>query len=363
MANTFLAYKPQTVFVMLGNSCNMNCKYCLQHPLVHKALPKEVSPDFYAFLREYNSHEQPLQVHFYGGEPLVYFDTIKKIVTETEGEGFKYSTICNGKAITQEMVDFFNKYDFNVMISWDGKNVKETRGYDVFGDKETKDLLLQIKKLGISSVISSKNYPLEAIQAFGDLSRDYWDIHGYAMNFNYDLIMDTGLPDKTLLDMDYTRVSEEVLSLGKEYLKYRLDHSYEMEIAKLAFIEPYFSYFSKYKNPAQVGDNPWCRCGNGISTLNCDLNGNLYPCHNTSESCGNIKDSLIPYFREVLKLDGTAENKGNCKDCIALSICKGGCKLLNKDTKENTYCKLQKAIASPIIQLLQEFGKTVTKEV
>jgi uncharacterized protein len=41
-----------TVFLMLGNSCNMNCAYCLQHPLVHKALTREVNPEIYDFLEE-----------------------------------------------------------------------------------------------------------------------------------------------------------------------------------------------------------------------------------------------------------------------------------------------------------------------
>ena len=34
----YLKRNINTVFLMLGNSCNMNCAYCLQHPLVHLSL-------------------------------------------------------------------------------------------------------------------------------------------------------------------------------------------------------------------------------------------------------------------------------------------------------------------------------------
>lgn len=48
----YLRRNINTVFLMLGNSCNMNCAYCLQHPLVHKPLTGEVNPEIYDFLEE-----------------------------------------------------------------------------------------------------------------------------------------------------------------------------------------------------------------------------------------------------------------------------------------------------------------------
>ena len=47
----FLKRKVHTVFLMLGNNCNMNCKYCLQHPLVTRQLTNKVNPEIYDFLK------------------------------------------------------------------------------------------------------------------------------------------------------------------------------------------------------------------------------------------------------------------------------------------------------------------------
>jgi MoaA/NifB/PqqE/SkfB family radical SAM enzyme len=55
----YLKRNINTVFLMLGNSCNMNCAYCLQHPLVHKPLTREVNPEIYDFLEEISQENYP----------------------------------------------------------------------------------------------------------------------------------------------------------------------------------------------------------------------------------------------------------------------------------------------------------------
>ena len=79
----YLRRNINTVFLMLGNSCNMNCAYCLQHPLVHKPLSREVNPEIYDFLGEVaQENNRTLHLQFYGGEPLLYFRTIREVVEE-----------------------------------------------------------------------------------------------------------------------------------------------------------------------------------------------------------------------------------------------------------------------------------------
>lgn len=154
----FLKRKVHTVFLMLGNNCNMNCKYCLQHPLVTRQLTNKVNPEIYDFLKECAEElgvNQKLHIQFYGGEPLLYFETIKEVVKHTKDYCW-FSVITNGKAVTKEMVTFFNTYNMPVTISWDGPNVLETRGYDVFAVEEKRKLLLDIEQLGLSAVLSSK---------------------------------------------------------------------------------------------------------------------------------------------------------------------------------------------------------------
>jgi hypothetical protein len=111
-----------------------------------------------------------------------------------------FGIITNGRALTDEMVRFFNARDFTVCVSWDGPHVKETRGYDVFSVPEIRERILALEHLCLSAVLSAKAYPREVLQAFQQISEEYSAIHGYQVAVNLDEIMDTGLPKKDLLD-------------------------------------------------------------------------------------------------------------------------------------------------------------------
>jgi uncharacterized protein len=72
----YLRRNINTVFLMLGNSCNMNCAYCLQHPLVHKPLTREVNPEIYDFLEEVineNYKAPPSAVLWWGASFVLWY--------------------------------------------------------------------------------------------------------------------------------------------------------------------------------------------------------------------------------------------------------------------------------------------------
>ena len=64
--------------------------------------------------------------NFYGGEPLLSFNLIKKAVSflNEKNKAFKkrasYSITTNGSLITEEIIQFFNKHKFSVELSFDG---------------------------------------------------------------------------------------------------------------------------------------------------------------------------------------------------------------------------------------------------
>lgn len=169
----YLRRNINTVFLMLGISCNMNCAYCLQHPLVHKPLTRKVNPEIYDFLGEVaQENTRTLHLQFYGGEPLLYFRTIREVVEEIEKRKIPmtFGIITNGRAMTDEMVRFFHAHQFSVTLSWDGPRVLETRGYDVFSIPETRERILALEHLCLSGVLSARAYPREVLQAFQKIS-------------------------------------------------------------------------------------------------------------------------------------------------------------------------------------------------
>ena len=86
------------VFLILGDNCNMQCKYCKEHSVVTCNAPKKpLHPKLIDWLKQQIAKE-PTVINFYGGEPLLYFDTIKYIVETLAIEPGEviYTTMCNG---------------------------------------------------------------------------------------------------------------------------------------------------------------------------------------------------------------------------------------------------------------------------
>lgn len=363
----FLKRNINTIFVMLGNGCNMNCAYCLQHPLVHEPLAKKINPDIYKFIAEVAEENKDKKVHlqFYGGEPLVYFPNIKEIVAETKKRRIpcSYSVITNGRAMTDEMVKFFNSNEMPVTISWDGYNTMKTRLFDVFQDPVLKERILHIKLLGLSGVISSQAYPKELLEAFQDISDEYYEIHGYSVRVNLDPIFDTGLANKWLLDIDYDRASREMRDMAVNYLEGFMHKKDQREYTKLVYLDGLFQQL-RYFYLQENGD--WkqytASCGNGLSVLNLDLDGNLYPCHNTSEKAGAINSGYFQYLQRILAGDKTHLRREHCKSCLALAFCKGGCKLVGDQARNESYCKLKQALFVPVLSVFQEYGTKLVGE-
>lgn len=356
----FLKRETDTIFVMLGSGCNLHCQYCLQQCQDIPKLPSKINPEIYDFIRECAEQNagNPVGIQFYGGEPLLYFDKIHEIVKNTESFNVTYSTITNGKLLSEKMVQFFNEHNFAVTISWDGPHVMETRHYDVL--KSNKDNIMALQSLGLSAVLSAKSYPAEVLQAFYEKSLEYEKMHGgQRIGMNLDFVFDTGIVDKSLIsDIDYKRMYKDSYDVTKDFLS-----AMKKGTANSSKYQWQTQCFQTIKECFRRGQNEdvlpvVARCDNGYSVLNMDLAGNLYACHNIFEPVGDIHTPYIQYIKEIIKRDNTIHQKDDCKDCCAMPACRGGCKLLKPGTEEkHSYCKIRWAIFEGVTDAYMEEAK------
>ena len=341
--NEFLKRKVNTIFLMLGHECNLNCQYCLQHGITEEPLSHDINPDIYDFLEEI-SEGNNLRIQFYGGEPLLSWEDIQTVITELESRylPIKYSMITNGKLLTEEVVNFCCKHNMNISVSWDGPNTLKTRGYDVLQDK--RDLLLKVKRLCVSSVISAKNYPIEVLDAQQKFLDEYIAVNEKKCSLNCDLIFDTGIVPKSLLEFDWPRLEQEIHKLTKRYLL-KITKDTPMDHAHFEFINEIYQrikgYYKNTDSYEREQNRTVCCCRNGYTTLNLGLDGNLYTCHNSSQKLGHISDNYYEYLLRVAATDNTTENMKICRDCFALPYCNAGCKLVYD---RELFCKLRQTI-------------------
>ena len=79
------------------------------------------------FLIENSGSRRNLEVDFFGGEPLMNWDTVKKLVEyarsieKEHGKNFRFTLTTNGMLIDDDVIDFANREMHNVVLSLDGR--------------------------------------------------------------------------------------------------------------------------------------------------------------------------------------------------------------------------------------------------
>lgn len=129
--------------LIVTQGCNIRCKYCVysgeydnsrQHTNVN--MDFEVAKKALGIYFEYVKQKKtkfPLfipEVSFYGGEPLVNFKVIKQSVEYIQqiyNGRVDYNITTNACLMTDEIMDFFNKYNFILSISLNGDKEEHDR--------------------------------------------------------------------------------------------------------------------------------------------------------------------------------------------------------------------------------------------
>lgn len=115
---------------IVTEDCNFDCSYCYKKKskiyITDSIIEKSIE-----FFFPYLSKE--CYINFYGGEPLLAFDKIKKIIHILEYKNKKikknihYSMTSNGSLIDNKILKFLNQYKFSLMISFDGYSQEISR--------------------------------------------------------------------------------------------------------------------------------------------------------------------------------------------------------------------------------------------
>ena len=141
---TEIDYKPEYALLSNGiinvtDDCNLQCKYCFveQHPHYMTLDTAKAIADFLYKNAEKKKElgvmpkNKKCDYYFFGGEPMLQYEQIIKPMVEycetIYPNQFKYGITTNGTLLTKEVIDFFKKYKFGVMISMDG--IKESQDF------------------------------------------------------------------------------------------------------------------------------------------------------------------------------------------------------------------------------------------
>ncbi len=109
--------------VILTDQCNFHCSYCYE-PGGKQRLDFSTLVKALNFLRPFMAPK--CSICFYGGEPLLEFETLKRAVEHLERSasgrkpGLRYSLATNGSLLTEDVLGFLRDHEFSLMLSFDG---------------------------------------------------------------------------------------------------------------------------------------------------------------------------------------------------------------------------------------------------
>ena len=113
----------RSLTLVLTSICNLRCTYCYQDCRSGMTMDWETARSALDALLQ--SHRRELQLHLYGGEPLVAFPLFRRAVeyvraATPEGRTLRIDTTTNGLLLDNEKIDFLAAHEIDVQVSFDG---------------------------------------------------------------------------------------------------------------------------------------------------------------------------------------------------------------------------------------------------
>ncbi len=314
----------------VAHTCNLNCEYCFaSQGKFHgeRALMSfETGRAALDFLVKNSGTRRNLEVDFFGGEPLMNFDVVKRLVAyarsveKEAGKNFRFTLTTNGMLIDDDVIDFANRECSNVVLSLDGRReVHDRFRVDYAGRGSYDRIVPKFKRL---------------VEARG--GRNYY-MRGTFTHLNPDFLKDI----ETMLDLGFTELSMEpvVCAEGDPYALTKEDMPIIFEqYEKLASLlikrrregKPFTFYH--YMIDLKGGPCVYKRisgCGSGTEYMAVTPWGDLYPCHQfVGEEKFRLGDVWHGVTNHEIQNEFASCNvyaREECRDCWARLYCSGGC--------------------------------------
>lgn len=306
------------------SACNLSCIYCFAHGegKLSGHMSLETALQSLNFLLEKSNPEATLQIDFFGGEPLLNFDMIKKFVIEAKKktDRIKFTLTTNAVLLTEDVLEFLNLENISLILSLDGDKIYN----DLNRPSSTGESVWATAFTNIKRAIKSRNG--DSYYVRGTITPNTMDIVKTCRFF-----VDNGIyrfslePAKGKSTDSWAVKHEHLQELCKKYEELA---KFIIEKRKEGVPVDYF-HFNIYLDSPLCSPRRLSGCGAGVEYLSIDPNGNIYPCHRLHMkefSMGNIFENNKNFDIIRDKFEKTILfTKSKCNSCWARYYCSGGC--------------------------------------
>ncbi|MEG6522743.1 thioether cross-link-forming SCIFF peptide maturase [Desulfotomaculum sp. 1211_IL3151] len=313
-----------------AHDCNLRCKYCFAGEGKFGGptglLSEETGRAAIDFLIQQSANRKHIEIDFFGGEPLLNFKVIKKLVSygreraKEAGKELKFTLTTNGVLLNEEVQQFLIENKMAAVLSLDGRPEVHDSMRPFSGDRGS------YEKVAKAFQEYVQKQPPGGYYIRGTFTR-------HNLDFSQDVLhmAELGFKDVSVEpvvagnDTDYAFKEEDIPVLMAEYERLTREL-----LPRLNAGEPLnFFHFNIDLNGGPCLPKRLSGCGAGYEYLAVTPEGDLYPCHQFVGKpeflLGNVKDGvqgqeIIEGFRQA-----HIYNKEDCINCWVKFYCSGGC--------------------------------------
>lgn len=347
------------------HDCNLKCAYCFASEGTFKGerqfMSFETAKRAIDFLIANSGDRKILETDFFGGEPLMNIETVKKTVAYAREQGdklgkkFLFTLTTNGVLLNDENVKFLNEEMENVVLSLDGRKEVHDAVRKTVNGKGSFDVVIDHIKNFVKSR-GDKSYYVRGTYTSKnkDFSKDVLFLADSGFDqISLEPVVLEGGSDLALRREDLPQIREEYKNLAREYLKrYKEGNPFN------------FFHFNIDIEGGPCLAKRLNACGAGNEYLSVTPNGDIYPCHQFADNpeylMGNVYEGKIDEQIRAIFKNSSLYTREKCGDCFARYHCSGGCAANNVNFNGDINkpyeitCEMMKARTECAMHILSE---------
>lgn len=327
-------YNPENIVkamcLHVAHDCNLRCKYCFASQGDFKGkrllMDYEVGTKALDFLLKNSGNRRNLEVDFFGGEPLMNFELVKKLVDYGRREekkynkNFRFTITTNGVLLDDDVMDYINENMDNVVLSLDGRKCINDHMRPAINGSGSYDVIVPkfqefVRRRGDKDYFIRGTFTNENL----DFSKDLLDF--YNLGFKKTSMEPVVTDEKE----EYAIREEHLDTILKEYEKMSKDY---IEIRKKDKKFTFFHFMIDLtQGPCIIKRT--VGCGAGSEYVAVTPEGDIYPCHQfvgeKEFKLGDVNTGIVnEKLRDKFKCSNVFTQE-ECSTCWARYYCSGGC--------------------------------------
>lgn len=387
----YLEHRVQFLILQITQSCNLRCDYCTYSGQYNtrghsgKSMTWELAKKSIDYLYQHSNEIEKVRISFYGGEPLLEIDLIKKCVEYVKETYPHRITNCgittNGTLLSGEIADFLIDNQFSVTISLDGsKKDHDANRKFANGEGSFDTIINNIKAISKHNKEFIKNIRFNTVL---NPKSDYGTVRNYFSS--EDVVCDAGIGLSLMEQINH----KGDISFSHEFINIRRYDYFLllMTMVKKLKKEVTPKFMAEIKSGIDIDytsmedinsvSKSWHHSGPciaGAMRMFVNTDGVIYPCEKAIETSEAMKIGEIDSGTDAGKASKVMNigkiSERDCKNCWAINWCSMCALYAEKDGKFDSVTKRKNCAKSLIdaqekllnICALKEFGYKFGRE-